>query len=183
MKFQGDRKESNMPAVKEKNTVSEIEKVLAQEIEFFQQYLAALKLDNDLMSKLQINELEQNNKVKNTILLKLKAMDQARQNLVKQFAASNQIPETEVRILDICARATAEEAQRITALKDELQRITAEIHEVQGKTAALAQASLNWVNSSISTLKKMLTPAATYNLQGKVGNDEVFAGRVVEKQV
>ena len=172
-----------MPAMREKNAVTEMERVLSQEIELFRSYLVALNLDNELMAKLKINELEENNKAKNTILLKLRAMDQARQNLVKQFALTHGISESDVRIVDMCERATPEEAKRLSELKEELQKITSEIRIVQGKTAALANASLGWVNSSIATLKKMLTPVVTYNLQGKMGGDDVFSGRVVEKRV
>lgn len=172
-----------MSAVKQKNAASEMERVLSQEIELFRSYMQALSLDNDLMSKLKISELEENNKAKNTILLKLRAMDQARQNLVRQFAMTHGVAESDVRIIDFCSTASSDEALRLTRLKEELQAITAEIQVMQGKTAALANASLGWVNSSIATLKKMLTPVVTYNLQGKIGGDDVFAGRVVEKRV
>jgi hypothetical protein len=183
MRFQEGREGSDMSGMKERTTVTEMERVLTQEIELFKSYMVALNLDNELMAKLKIAGLEENNKAKNTILLKLKAMDQGRQNLVRQFAHSHGMAESDVRILDICQYASAEESKRLTDLKNELQRITGEIKILQGKTAALANASLGWVNSSIATLKKMLTPVVTYNLQGKIGGDDVFSGRVVEKRV
>lgn len=166
-----------------KNTVEELEKVLQQEIDLYRQYAEALTKDADLMASLKIDELEKSNKVKNTLLLKVKALDQARQNLVRQFAAAHQMTEENIRIADICERVSAVEAKRLKSLRDELQKIVLELKGVQHSTAALAQTSLNWVNSSIASLHRLLSPTGTYNLQGKVEREEHFTGRVVVKHI
>ena len=166
-----------------KNTVEELEKVLRQEVELYRQYADILMQDSTVMTKLNIDELEKNNKVKNTLLLKIKALDQARQNLVRQFAVSKGMTEERIRLIDICQKVSPAEAKRLLALRDQLEAIVTELKTVHTNTAALAQASLNWVNSSISTLHRLLSPTGTYNLQGKDEREAHFVGRVVEKSV
>jgi len=166
-----------------KNTVEELTKVLRQEIQIYRDYATSLGGDQDLMSKLNIDELEKSNKAKGTMLLKLKALDQARQNLVRKFAVANAMPEDQIKISDICEKVGAKEAEVLRGLRDELQMLIAQMKEVQHSTAALANASLGWINSSMATLHRMLSPTGTYNGQGKVDRDAHFTGRVVEKQV
>lgn len=166
-----------------KNTVTELEQVLAQEVELYRQYAASLKSDAELMTKLKIDELEKSNKSKNTLLLKIKAVDQARQNLVRQFAVAHGMPEDQIRIVNICEKVSSEEGKRLKSLADQLTIIVAELKTVHSNTAALANASLGWVNSSIATLHRLLSPTGTYNLQGKVERESHFTGRVVEKSV
>jgi len=168
---------------RQRNTVEELEKVLQQEIELYRTYAATLSKDSDLMATLKVEELEKSNKVKNTLLLKLKALDQARQNLVRQFAVAHQMSEENIRIADICERVSSAEAMRLKTLRDELQSIILELKGIQHSTISLAQTSLNWVNSTISSLHRLLSPTGTYNLQGKVARDEHFTGRVVVKQI
>lgn len=165
-----------------KNTTDELEKVLKQEIELYTNYADALIKDTEFMSALKVEDLEKNNKHKNTILLKMKALDQARQNLIRQFAASKALNVQEVKLLDVCAHMDKVEADRLKKLREELQTVVSRLQKVQHQTATLAQTSLGWVNSTIATLQKMLSPAGTYNLQGKIGQEGTFAGRVVERQ-
>ncbi len=165
------------------NTVTELEKVLAQEIDLYRKYSKTLNDDIQWMTKLNVEELEKNNKAKNTLLLKIKALDQARLNLIKKFAIQHGIAEDKIRLTDICEKVTPAEGKRLKVLKDELHAIVTELQQAQIGTAHLAQASLNWVNSSIATLHRLLSPTGTYNPQGKVDRETHFTGRVVEKQV
>lgn len=172
-----------MDAKLKRNAVEDLEKVLKQEIDLYREYAGTLTRDAELMNKLNIEELEKSNKTKNTLLLKIKALDQARQNLVRQMASAHSIPEEHTRLVDLCEKLTKEEAKRLLALRDELQGLIQELQNAHLHTTALATASLNWVNSSMATLHRLLSPTGVYNPQGKVERDSHFTGRVVEKQV
>lgn len=162
--------------------VKALEQVLRQQIEMYEQYEGHLRADQELMSKLKIAELEQNNKMKNTLVLKLQAMDQARQALVKQVAAQYKISEEVVTIRDICKVLSTEVSDRLLALRERLLTIMQSLKGLQEQTTTLANASMQWVNGSMATLKKLLTPTGTYNIQGQVDHPSVFSGRNVERR-
>lgn len=165
------------------SSIKALEEVLKQQIDTYEQYERHLKADQDLMTKLKIDELEQNNKMKNTLLLKLQAMDQARQALVRQIAAHYNISEEVVTIRDICRVLSTDGGERLMALRERLQQIIQSLKLLQEQTHTLASASLQWVNGSMLTLKKLLTPNSTYNIQGQVDHPSIFAGRNVEKRI
>jgi hypothetical protein len=163
--------------------IEDLERVLKQEIALYREYASVLNSDTELMAKLKVEELEKNNKTKNTLVLKMKTFDQARQTMIKQFAALHGISSDSVKLADICEHLQKDDAKRLLALRDELKEIIKSFEGLQRSTASLAQTSLVWVNSTISTLHRMLSPTGTYNLQGKVDGETLFAGRVVEKQI
>jgi hypothetical protein len=165
------------------NPVQGLEQVLQQQLELYSDYMTHLNADVNLMSKLHIDELEKNNKAKTTLLLKIQTMDQARQNLVKQIAKANNLKEEQITIEDICKTLSTETSQRLLQLRTKLQNLIQELKLVQANASNLANASLVWINSSMSTLKQLLTPSATYNPQGQVGEPGMFSGRTVERQV
>lgn len=165
------------------NPVKALEEVLRQQIDLYEQYENHLRADQDLMAKLKITELEQNNKMKNTLVLKLQAMDQARQTLVKQVAVYYKISEEVVTIKDICKVLSTDVSDRLLALRDRLHAIMISLKHLQEQTTTLANSSLQWVNGSMIALKKLLTPNSTYNIQGQVDHPTLFSGRNVEKRV
>jgi len=164
------------------NPTDGLERVLAEQLKLYEQYAECLKSDREYMAKLKVEELEKNNKLKNTLLLKVQAMDEARKAYVKQIALEKQIPEENVKIADLCRVLSPDVSARLQNIRDRLQAAIHSLKKVQTETTLLAHSSLAWINSSMATLKSLLTPTGTYNLQGKVDHPHVFAGRVVERQ-
>jgi flagellar biosynthesis/type III secretory pathway chaperone len=173
----------NSPAFQNSNPIEALEKVLLSELEMYEQFAAYVRNDTELMSKLQIDQLEQSNKAKNTLLLKIQTLDQARQNLVRQIATQLQIPEDKVRIAEICKVVGGHSSKRLSQIRERLHSTIENLKEVQGQTSLLANASLGWINGSLTALKGLLTPVGTYNFQGKVEANGMFSGRTVERQV
>lgn len=163
--------------------IEALEKVLTEEIELYKNYISLVESDKERMSQLNIDELEKNNKAKGTVLLKIQTVDQARQNLVKQIADVHKISVEKITIEDICRVISSGEAHRLKTLRAKLVGAIEYLKKVQDETTALATASLGWINGSMETLKRLLTPSGTYGPQGKVGRPNVFSGRMVEKEV
>ncbi len=165
-----------------KNPVESLEGVLQEQLNLLTQYKDALAKDHAHIAKLELEELEKSNKAKTTLLLKIQAMDQARENFVKQTAELLKLKLERVRLDDICKVVTADAAKRLRSLKDDLTTTVDELKKLQEETQAMAGSSLTWINGSLQTLKNLLTPSATYNLQGQVDHPNMFAGRTVERR-
>jgi hypothetical protein len=165
------------------DSIETLERVLLDQLTMYEQYAELLKGDAERMARLRIDELEQSNKEKNTILLKLQTMDKARQNLVRQIARTLQMPEESIKITDICTAVGGDTSQRLISIREKLHTIITSLKDIQQHTSLLANTSLAWINGSITALKGLLTPVGTYNYHGKVEDAKLFAGRTVERQV
>lgn len=171
------------PSLKKIDPIESLERVLLDQLELYEQYAVLLKGDAERMARLKIDELEQSNKEKNTILLKIQTMDKARQNLVRQISKTLNLSEESVKMTDICKVIGGQMSQRLHQVRDHLHAIISDLKNVQEQTTLLADTSLAWINGSLTALKGLLTPVGTYNFHGKVDDAKLFAGRTVEKQV
>lgn len=163
--------------------ISELEKVLLEEIKLYESYAEVLGADTDLMTQMNIDELEQSNKRKATLLLKIDAVDQLRQRTVQEVAQELGIPEEKVRLKDIAEHLSGSGSESLLSLRDRLKSVTNKIRTIQADASGFVQSSLSWIDGSMSTLKRLLTPTGTYNARGRVDHPSSFAGRVVENKV
>lgn len=158
-----------------------LQDVLAEEISLYEKYRDQLQMDTDFMVKLNLESLEQSNKIKNTLLLKIQTTDQARQNVVKQLAAQHDIQGDKIHIKEICEHLSVDESGRLMNLKEKLCEVRDSIQELREENQLLANSSLAWINGSMSSLHQILSPGQVYNGRGKVDAKSAYAGRKVEK--
>lgn len=159
-----------------------LERVLQEQLALYEKYLELSTQDSALIAALKIDDLEKNNKLKTTIVLKLQVMDEARRNVVKQIASAFGLKEERIKIEDLCRVLSNNEGARLVELRQKLKTVIEKAKEVQANTTALAHASLAWVNGSMATLSNLMGLSPTYNPQGKVTNSGSYGSRNVEKR-
>lgn len=172
-----------MATASPENPVASLEQVLGQEIALYDEFSTHLTEDTKAMIKLDLQTLEKNNKAKNTLILRIRATDQARQNLVAQIAGMHSIQGEKIRIQDICTALSLRQSEKLMALRDKLLSVRDRIRDIQEENKLLANSSLAWINGSMAALNEMLDPAQVYDGQGKVSPKNTYAGKRVVKQV
>lgn len=163
-------------------TISELARVLLEEIHLYEKYAELIKGDSERMTLLKVDELEESNKAKATLLLKIQTVEQARQKLVAKISEEKKITQETVSVSHICEHLNANDSLQLQQLRDRLQTVIQEIREVQEEASYLVRSSLTWIDGSMSNLKRILTPSGIYDARGKVGNKSTFSGRVVENK-
>lgn len=163
-------------------SIAELEKVLMNEIHLYESYAEQLEKDTDLMVALKIDELEQSNKTKATLLMRIQAVEEGRQLLVKKIAEEKGLSPEGVKVSDICERIDQRDGEKLLKLREKLLEVIGRIHDIQNQAGQLVQSSLSWIEGSMATLKRLLSPSGTYNSRGKVDHPQSFAGRVVENK-
>lgn len=171
-----------MSASNRQRPVESLEQVLREEVELYEKFASYLQRDQELMVKLQIEELEAANKAKDTLLLKIQALEQARRTYVRRLADSMNLNEEKVRLKDLIGRIPAAEGQRLESLRQRLMAATENLRKLQDATTSLANSSISWINGSMASLRRILTPNETYGPQGRVDVNSIFSGRNVEKR-
>lgn len=164
------------------STTTALERVLQEQLSLYEGYIELCALDSGFMAKLQIEELERNNKAKTTILLKIQTMDEARKCAVRQLAMAFGLAEDKVRIEDLSRVLNKTEGEKLNQLRTRLRAVIEKAKSVQEKSAHLAQASLAWINGSLASFQGLVGTVPTYGPQGKVNTAPTFAGRHVEKR-
>lgn len=162
--------------------IYELEQVLRDEIRLYESYADCLVQDIELMTQMKVDELEKSNKAKATLLMKIETLDQLRQRAVKALATELGISEENVRMTDISEKLEAGSAGNLLGLRDRLKEVMNKIRKIQSDASSFVNSSLGWIDGSMATLKRLLTPTGTYNARGRVDHPSSFAGRVVENK-
>lgn len=160
----------------------DLEVVLKEEIRLYEKYGEFLKGDSDRMTQLNVEELEASNKAKETIVLKVQALEQVRQQLVFKLAKEKGISSEKVRLKDLCDHIETDQSQKLMNLRSELVAFVENLKVNQRQTATLAKSSMHWIEGAMGTLKNLLSPSGTYDARGNVGKSKLFAGHVVENK-
>lgn len=166
----------------ENPNISELARVLSEEVSLYEKYKEILAQDQEAMGRLKVEILEANNKTKATILLKIQTLEQARGTLVSRIAKEKGIAEEGIRIHDLCKQMSREESSYLMQLRNRLLEIVDEIRKIQFESKAIVQSSLTWIDGSMRQLRNLLSPSGTYNARGKVGSPNNFSGHVVENK-
>lgn len=164
------------------SAIQDLEKVLMEEVQLYRKYAEFMQNDADLMVNLKVDELEASNKAKETIILKVHALEQARQQLVNKIAQEKAIQTEKVRLKDLCGHIDPAAAHRLLHLRTQLLDLAESLKTSQNATSSLARSSLTWIEGAMSTLKSLLSPSGTYDARGQVGSQKLFSGHVVESK-
>lgn len=164
-------------------SVTELAQVLLHEIELYESYYTYLQGDTERMVQLKVEELEQSNKAKATILLKIQAAEQGRQKLVDKIVTEKSIAKENVRIHDICETLNTSDREQLFALREKLTAIVQKIRKLQEEASYLVRSSLTWIDGSMASLKQILTPTGVYDARGKVDKPGMYAGHVLENKI
>ena len=163
-------------------SAQELADVLMQEIEHYETYLEYLAGDEERMVTLRTEELEESNKAKATLLMKIQTMEQARKKIVEKISTEKNIAADQVKLRDLCKHLKVDDGEILLSLRERLIAVVEKIRKVQLEASYLVASSLTWVDGSMATLKQMLMPTGVYNNTGKVNDKSAFSGRVVENK-
>lgn len=163
-------------------TVAEMARVLQEEIMLYENYCDLLRSDSELMIKLRADELDESNKTKATILLKIQTVEKSRQQIAQKIATEKGMSVENITITDICEKITQEDGRTLLGLRDRLKSVIAEIRDIQEEASYIVRSSLTWIDGSMTNLKRILAPSGTYNARGRVDHPDSFSGRTVENK-
>jgi hypothetical protein len=163
-------------------SIADLERALHEEIHLYEDFAERLAADVDLMSNLKIEDLEKSNKSKATILLKIQSVEEARKILVSKIAQQKGLSSESVRLTDICQTLDAKDSKKLLSLREKLLAVIFRIREIESEAHQLTRSSLTWIEGSMATLRRLLSPTGVYNQKGRIDSLSKFSGRVVENK-
>lgn len=171
-------------------TVAQLKQVLEEELKLYSRYLDLLRQDKESMLRMDIEGLEQSNKEKSTIMLKLQIADSSRQQYTRRIAVEQKNTGTKVSAegggelptLEEIAKSTGiTERKVLLELRAKLKETILQVKELTDNNTLVANNSLRWMSTSLNYLNNFLTPGI-YSQRGKVVQG-VLQGNIVERSV
>lgn len=161
-------------------------KLLGNLEELTKQYrhlLDCVRKEKEFLIQTQIDKLNENNTLKETILFKIRGLDSLRLNYAVELAQIVGADTATPRLLEIAQKIGGAEADRLRSIHSTLEILTKRLVEINKINATYAESALTNVNSAMENIKETLMGSQkTYQKKGAYQPSFDKAGHLVSKE-
>lgn len=148
--------------------LEDLVQVLGQETEKYEVLLRLLRQERGLIVKGNLQALSELVKRKETLVLELKVLQEARLALMTKVSAMYGIPMVDLTLFRLADLVPASHATSYLGLLSRLAFLASRMVEENDGNAALLDRSVAYVRGSLSLLTQVVTPVPLYQGDGSV---------------
>lgn len=143
--------------------------VLRKELTIYRELKDFLSAEKIMLIKsaslVQINE---NNALKENIILKSRILEEVRTNILKKIARSFDLNDGEIKLMSLANYAMIEKRQIIEKLKSDLMSIAWDINRINDENKNVLDTSINNVKKSLDFISSLMDQSGIYLGNGKI---------------
>lgn len=143
--------------------------VLGKELTLYQElreFLAAEK--NMLMKSADLVKINENNAVKENIILKSRILEEVRTNVLKKIARNLDIEGSTIKLTSLANYAMIEQRRAMEKIKSDLLTVASDINMMNNENKYLLDASMNNVKGSLDFISSLIDRAGGYLGSGQI---------------
>jgi flagellar biosynthesis/type III secretory pathway chaperone len=144
--------------------------------------LDVVRKEKEILVASKLDDLNENNKSKDTMLVKIRSLENHRAKLAKDLAVAVGADSENPRLLDIAIHCDPKWQDRLRNIHSVLELLVRRVSEVNKSNEELVQAALRNITGAMDSIRDGLKPKATYGKQGAY-SQAADSGHLVRKQV
>lgn len=158
---------------------------LDEQIRVYRHLLEIVRKEKDILISANLDDLNENNRSKEAMLVKIRALEQERIHFAKEVCEELGIDSTSPRLLDIALHLDSEKAEKLRNLHSVLDLHLKRVQELNKKNEVLVQSALANITGAMNNLKNVLDDKKTYKRKGEkdTKNSSQLSGQLVRKNV
>jgi flagellar biosynthesis/type III secretory pathway chaperone len=129
-----------------------------------------------------MEELEECNKSKEAMVLKVKGLERIREKASREMAIVVGVNPETARLLEIASKLLDPQSSKLRSIHSTLDLLIRRIKELNDANEVLVKSSLKAVTGALGAIRQTLQPKSTYAASGEVKKNEV-AGHFVSKEI
>lgn len=146
--------------------------VLNKELAIFGELKDFLLAEKKMLMKASpLDQINENNAVKENIILKSRILEEGRANILKKIARNLDMDNEEIKLMALADYAPLEQRKALEQLKTELTGISKKIRAMNDENSYLLDASINNVKGSLDFISSLVNRSGIYLGNGKI--DEI----------
>jgi len=122
-----------------------------------------------ILTAAPLQQLNDNNAVKENLILKCRILDEGRTNIIKKIARTLDLNDRDVRLMSLMNYAALEQRQAIDDLKNKLTSIASDIKKINDENIYLLSTSVSAIKGSIEFISTLVNRSGVYLDNGKIG--------------
>ncbi len=159
---------------------SDLLEILEKEVGLFRDFLTLLQRERQYMIDLSLEKLHECHNQKETIIFKLKVLEDARIELITEIQGDNQTPFT-ATLSVIIEKAPLRYKKGMESCQSNLKSLVDSIKEINQINGILADRAINYTRNSLSFLNRLISQLPVYRSSGKIAQDSMVGTLVCKK--
>ena len=156
---------------------------LDSQVKVYRALLEVVRKEREVLVAAQIEQLNENNKTKETILVKVRSLDAARSKYAHDLAQAVGADPAQPRLLEIASKLNLTDGDRLRVLHSTLELLVKRLSEINKGNESLVQAALQNVSGAIESIKGTLQAKPTYGKKGAMVTSPQNGEHLVSKDV
>jgi len=153
-------------------------------VKVYRTLLEVVRREKDLLIASDLEELNENNNAKETLLSKTRQLENSRLKLARDLASALGTDVESPRLLEMAARMPrTEQGDRLRSLHAVLDLLLKRVAETNRQNEHLVQSALENISGAMDSLRSGLQEKPTYARQGALAPAIAEGGNLVRKQV
>jgi flagellar biosynthesis/type III secretory pathway chaperone len=146
--------------------VHELVRLLEEELSLHKELLANVASERDILRRFAVRELDENSKSKETLILKIRLMEEARRNVSAQLARSLN-EEEDLSLSRIADSAPQPWKNRLQELQTELVDVMGQIQSLNSRNHSMASYATGTMTHLLSLFAFATGESGTYDQAGR----------------
>jgi len=158
---------------------SHLLEILEKEVNLFNEFLTLLQRERQYMIDLSLDKLHECHNQKETIVLNLKVLEDARADLISEIHDDNQTTTTTLSM--IIDKAPARYKTGMESCQSNLRSLVDSIREINQINGILADRAINYTRNSLSFLNRLISQLPVYHASGRMVHENKTGTLVCKK--
>ena len=156
--------------------------VLRKELAIYRELKNFLAMEKQsLLKSASLFSVNENNAVKENIILKARILEEVRTNVLKKIARNLDIDDSAIKLMSLAHYAVIEQRQTIEKLRNELSDVAQEVTKMNDENKYLLDASMNNIRISLDFISSLVDRSGIYLGNGRI-NEMGKNGRLLRTE-
>ncbi len=162
--------------------LSELVTILNREIELHKELLSCIQQDRCLLIDLRVDDLFENSKRKETLIVKIKMLEESRVSLVEQLSPHYEFSHQPLTLSDLVSAVEEPYRSALNTSRSTLHALIKSIQEVNQGNTLIAKDSIFYFNRSLDFLNQAFSVNPTYLHSGRIKDPARF-GSLLTREI
>lgn len=155
--------------------------VLDEQIKVYRHLLEVVRKEKDILVSANLDELNENNRTKEAMLIKIRALEVERVRIAQHVSQALGLQGEAPRLLEIANYLSDESGEKLRSIHSVLELLLKRVQEYNRQNEILVQSALNNITGAMNAIKGSLESKPTYQKKGEV-EGQTASGNLVSRQ-
>jgi hypothetical protein len=151
-------------------------------VKVYRTVLDVVRREKDILVSAKLDDLHENNKAKEALLLRVRSLETSRTKQARDLAQIVGADVEQPRLLEIASKMNAIQSDKLRNLHSVLDLLVRRVSEVNKQNEELVQAALKNISGAMDAIRDTLQEKPAYGRKGKMATAVKAGGNLVRKE-